>query len=116
MVDSAHGNGTSTWYVVGTVGLKQVYQDNSRFEVFLDILYDAEGGEIPSRKSGVYEREKVRSTFLGRQEGQCSTITMRSRLAKPIGMRMCSAEYHGKDIVVVDKVSQNTVSLYAVCQ
>ena len=42
------------------------------------------------------------------------TITMRSRLAKPIGMRICSAEYHGKDIVVVDKVSQNTMSLCAV--
>ena len=62
------------------------------------------------------EREKVRSTFLGRQEGQCSAITMRSRLAKPIGTRMCSAEYYGKEFVVVDKVSQNTVSLYAVCQ
>ena len=47
---------------------------------------------------------------------RCSTITMRSRLAKPISTRMCSAEYHGKEFVVVDKVSQNTVSLYAVCQ
>ena len=54
------------------------------------------------------------STFLGRQEGQYSAITMRSRLAKPIGMRMCSAEYHGKDIVVVDEASQNTMSLCAV--
>ena len=73
-----------------------------------------------SRVSLKYTRERrcvLRgSAFLGGQAGQCSTITIGSESAKPIGTRMCSAEYHGKDIVVVDKVLQNTVSSYAVCQ
>ena len=42
MVNSTHGNGILTWYVVRIVGLKQVYLVSSQFEVFLDILYDAD--------------------------------------------------------------------------